>query len=788
MEFRKSVINAWERVKSIALALWARYDVQRTRRLRVMIFAILPGLGLIYSADLYQPVELVIQAARNTVRLHDASGSIVVVGQDDRTLQELGGVNFPRRYLAQGVDRLFKMGAKRIYFDRFFNDVANTEDDAAFIAVMKQHPGKVFLGYAAPQPGDQEMSGVLKPIAPLRAVSSPVGLYTRILGAGLSMEFVHSIIVEGKVIPSMSSSLAGVTGGANQPYRSDYAIRPSSIPTVSFIDVLRGQVAASAFDGKDVVIGPTAAQYHDIHYLIEAGFVRGVYFHVLGAETLKSGVPVDWGRWPFLLVAALLALTNLWAKRRETIKLTIYAAAVLLGFVPVALDARHITADVFPGLFLFTLVAVRASILRNRELAFDTNEASGLPNINALRKINGFRNQTLVALKINNFAEIVSSFDEQIEKAIVEEIKRRLDLVDANEQIYQGDDTLFWFCPFSMDEQLSSHLEGLHAIIETAVQIGQRRIDLNATFGADADYSRLLVARIGSAALCAEEAAHRNEIWKFYDPDRRHEAAWSLSLMSGLERAVWNHELFVEYQPKIDLATSRIIGAEALVRWMHPERGRIAPDDFIPLAERSNRISQLTQFVLDDAIGVAAKIISSGREFGMAVNLSAQLLTQPGLVDKVDAVLRKHGLPAHFLTLEITETAELDRSGLAVATMQALVDHGIHISIDDYGTGLATLDYLRLLPCDEVKLDRSFVASIDISDSDLNLVGDTIVTIHRLGYKVVAEGVETVSVLSALARLGCDVAQGYLLGRPMAFSQLRDLLEQDEQRRKRARS
>jgi len=785
MFFSKMAQTTGARIRSWGRAFWRAYDAHRTRRIRVFVWscAILFAFFAVCD-DAYQPAELLIQAARNELRMHDSDGGIVVVGLDDRTNDELGGTNFPRRYLAQGVDRLFKLGAKRVYFDRFYNEASNPADDHAFADTLLKYRGRVFLGIYAPPQRAGHHQPVYVPTPVLKNSSLQISL-AAVTIAGISQNLPYALPFNGKNLTSMSASLARFDKNPAEIYRPDYSIRASSIPTVSYVDVLRGRIVPKLIAGKDVVIGPTATQFHDVHLILEQGYLSGVYVHVIGAETLKGGIPVEWGRWPGLLLAALLGAANLWARQRFFRRIALCGAIASLGVVPTILDHFHVTADVFPGLFLFGVIAVRATYLRNKEAAFDVNELTGLANVNALYKGAQYRKHTLIALKISNLAAIVSSFDERVEQIIFAEVNRRIGVTKRNDFIYHGDDTLYWFTEQRMDEQLAEHLEGLRAILDKMIIVGTRTVDLNVAFGVDADLDRLVSSRIGSAALSAEEAARQNLIWKFYDPERRHAVAEQLTLMSALDRAIEEGELFVEYQPKVELATSQVIGAEALVRWMHPLHGRVGPDTFIALAEKNHRIERLTYFVLDEALKATVSARHIQPEFNMAVNISTQLLLNNALLVQIDRLLAHHHLPPEALTLEITETAELDRSGTAFATVDALRQRGMRISVDDYGTGHATLDYLRTLFSDEVKLDRSFVANIDHNERDMGLVGDTITTVHNLGRKVVAEGVETISVLRALMRLGCDSAQGYLLGRPMDLPALLKVLTTEDGKRRR---
>lgn len=759
-------MRLWKRTKARGKAKTARDP-----RLSIFLWALLVSFicGII---EFGEPLEEVIQALRNTTRSHDAAPDIVVIGIDDRSVGELGGLVMPRHIDAKVLDTLFALGAKRVFFDRAYADRSAPAEDRNFAATLRRHSGRVFLGTMRPKDPTTGKYVEVVPRPEFLKATGVTSLNGKASAFSLSAKLAFSGSLKGQRVPSMSTVLANRDVDSTEYYRPDWSIRVLSIPTISFVDVANNRVSAAQIAGKDIIIGTTASSATDVHRILLQGWLPGVYFHVVGAETLKRGIPVNWGWLPGLFVGSVLALWHLFTRRMTAVWFTLAAATAVFATLPLYLDAKLITVDVVPGALLFTIVAYRAMTFRRVQRSSQTNIVSGLPNLAALRYAGNRRAATLIALKIRNHAEITASFDQDVERAVIDEICRRIAISGNDGEVFHNEDTLLWFTPMLMGEGLAHHLEGLKAILNTALPVGEREIDISISFGVDADHQRPMTSRIGSAMLCAEEAARGNDIWKFYDPERLHEAAWQLSLLSRLDQAVDNGEVWVAYQPKLDIKANRIIGAEALVRWTHPERGMIGPDDFIAVAEKHNRIEKLTGFVLDEAIATAAKLTAQGADFAIAVNLSVQLLQKPDLLSFVDRILKKHDFPASKLILEITETGKLDRNGPGIAMMRALVDHGILVSIDDYGTGNATLDYLKILPSHEVKIDKQFIADIDMNPDDLILVSSTIEMVHSLGRKVVAEGVETPAILHALARLGCDTVQGYLIGKPVVFATL----------------
>jgi len=252
--------------------------------------------------------------------------------------------------------------------------------------------------------------------------------------------------------------------------------------------------------------------------------------------------------------------------------------------------------------------------------------------------------------------------------------------------------------------------------------------------------------------------------------------------LSQLDEAIDDGQVWLAYQPKLDLKTRRTIGAEALARWTHPEKGPISPTEFVTAAEQSDRIEKLTDFVLDQAIGATAQLARKGFDFGIAVNLSARMLNDRRLPERVAAVLGRHGLSAGKLTLELTETAAITGCGNGIDLLGRLRELGVRISIDDYGTGLSTLDYLKKMPASEIKIDQSFIKTMRDNRSDLIMVQSTIALAHSLGRTVVAEGVEDPQSLELLRQMECDVAQGFIVGRPMGFDELVRRLNSERKR------
>jgi diguanylate cyclase (GGDEF)-like protein len=277
----------------------------------------------------------------------------------------------------------------------------------------------------------------------------------------------------------------------------------------------------------------------------------------------------------------------------------------------------------------------------------------------------------------------------------------------------------------------------------------------------------------GAALLRAADVAMYNakrskQGFSVYDPAHDERRQEFLTLLGELRRAVEAGELVLHYQPKMNLADNRATSVEALVRWLHPQRGFIPPAEFIPFAEQTGYISAITRWVLDHAIDQAGEWQRAGLGIRISVNVSARDLRQEGmLVQHVAAALKRSELPPGMLCLEITESGLMDDPHSAQKTIRKLRDLGIVTSIDDYGTGYSSLAYIKQLAVNEIKIDRAFVGGMEADRKNAAIVRSTIELGHNLGLTVVAEGVETDHEVEELRRYGCDVAQGYHFARPM---------------------
>ncbi len=711
-----------------------------------------------------------LRVARNSFHRHSASGQTVILAIDDKSLHEIGNWPWRRSVDGQLIDKISAAGANRVFFDVNFSFPSSPADDRAFAQALGRSNRVTLFTRSRSGAGSSPPTMVDPPLPEFAHNAKLATASFHYNYQNAVWEVLYSARLGQVTLPSFASDIARVSGPPDSEFRVDYSLDPTTIPTYPAGDVLTGAVGSKQLAGKDVLIGIGTDVIGDTYFIPGYGKAFGVHVHAIAAETLRSGRPLDLGwflTFALSLSAAALALSR---KRLATRLLVLGISATAVLTVPAILEARLVFVDITPGLFVLLVVSTVLGWRRYRAVGL-VNAISNLPNLNAFRLNQKGRNQSLVAARILNYEEIVATLAPEKERQLIEQIVARLNVGSPGRSLYQGDNGIFaWF--EEPGEPIGNHLEALYSLFRNPARVGNLPIDLTIAFGVEVGSGRSLANRLASAFVAADEAAHDGLKWKYHDPESLEDASWKLSMLSQLDEAIDRGEVWVAYQPKLDIATRRIIGAEALARWTHPEKGPIAASEFVAAAEQHNRIGKLTDFVLDKAISAAAHINKRGGNFNVAVNLSARLLTDKSFTLRLSALLARHGLPPNRLTLELTETAALANNGEGLDMIGRLRDLDINIAIDDYGTGQSTLDYLKKIPAGEIKIDQSFVKGIADNRSDRLMVQSTIGLAHSLGRKVVAEGVESREILDVLVALECDIAQGFAIGRPMSLEAL----------------
>lgn len=426
--------------------------------------------------------------------------------------------------------------------------------------------------------------------------------------------------------------------------------------------------------------------------------------------------------------------------------------------------------------------AIRERERRISQLAFHDGETR-LPNRVAMeRKLNAAARPErlyLAAIGVDRFAHVRGAIGYSLAGELVRQLGGRLAHLAPNAPMARlSSDVLGVAFIATSEADALKRADALIANLEQSVSLGEQIVDVHITIGIaqPSGKNETPAAMIERASIALDQTRRRGQKAGMYDEAAYGDPARNLSLMGEMRRALETGAIYLAHQPKYNFRTGRIDCAECLVRWRHPARGDISPDLFVPMAEETGHIRALTEWVLERAIKDQKALQDAGFALKLAVNISARLLSDTEFAKRAVALARQ---APHQICFEITETAVVDNPVAALENIELFASSGVHVAIDDYGSGLSSLAYLKQLPAHELKIDKLFVQNIDSSQRDALLVRSTIDLAHGLGMNVTAEGVETPAAFALLASMNCDLAQGYLISRPAPVQELIALLKDD---------
>lgn len=422
------------------------------------------------------------------------------------------------------------------------------------------------------------------------------------------------------------------------------------------------------------------------------------------------------------------------------------------------------------------------------------DELTGLPNRSLLFElleraiIDGRRTLSpgaLLFIDLNRFKPINDTLGHTVGNRVLAEVATRLSSCVRTEDVVArigGDEFVVGLFRIAKREHAATVAQKVLDALDAPYSIDGHELQLGATIGIsvypeDSENAADLLRLADIAMYRAKKTGI--EGYAFYSEEMNRRSLDRLKIEAGLRQALDRNQLILHYQPQVDLATGRIIGAEALIRWMHPERGMISPGEFIPVAEETGLITRLGDWVLEAACAQCQAWQNSGLPtLRIGVNLSARQFV-PALAERIEELLARHSLEASWLELEITESILMHRGEEVVGLLDTLAARGLTLSLDDFGTGYSSLSYLKRFPIETLKIDRSFIHGVPTDPNDCAIAGAIVVMAKQLKHRVIAEGVERQDQVDFLRALGCDEIQGYLFSKPVPAAELEAMVRAD---------
>lgn len=762
---------------------------RRGQRLALTALAILL-VTLLYSIGVMEPAENRLSEARARMLDRPPTGQIVIVEIDARSLSKLRTWPWSRRYHATLVRNLHDRGASLIAFDVDFSSLSEPVGDRAFAEALRDsEPVILPIFQQRASQGSSHAAVIESRPAPLFSAAWVGGVNIFPDAQGVVRDYPAATVIGGEIRPSVATLLAEKSGLGDRAFQPDWSIDVNRIPRLSFVDVMENRVPRSAIAGKRILIGATAVELGDHYVVPRYGTIPGVVIQALAAESILQDRSIARsGPWfalaGILVVCGALGLGR-YARFNRSFPVAAGAVCGIIALAPILAQSRWPVSIDSAAMWFSALICIagRVALEVRRKIVMRSrlDAETGLPNRLALDTalVAGTgKASTLAVAAIDRFDSIRDAMGIAVATALVSETARRI-AQHVNGPVYRiGPDVLAWLPTDRFHDNSDDHLAGLFRRFREPVATSDGPVDVVLTVGLHSSPAtagtELNIERSLAAISAARSAGQPFQWFQGADPAARRQ----VSLMGELRRAMAAGDVTLAYQPKVSLGSGDIAHVEALVRWNHPDEGPISPDRFIPLAESTGVVSELTAFVLDQAVADCARWNALAMKLCVAVNVSAADLADVGFADRVKAVLARHDVDPRSLTLEVTESAIIRSAANAIEMLENLREFGIRLSVDDYGTGQSTLSYLKDLPVHELKIDKAFVSSMSSDDGDRIMVRSTIDMAHELGLQVVAEGIEDGQTLALLRSLGCDYAQGYFLGKAMSFDDLCTRLSQ----------
>ncbi len=723
---------------------------------------------------------------RDSLSGRPASGNILLIAIDGASLKTYDRWPWPRDLYARLIDRLGQAGAESIAFDVDFSARSTPAADQRLAEAIERSPATIILPTFR-QRDSNAPSGFIEnlPLPELRRSAFLAAVNVHADSDGILRAYGFGEHTDGLTRPSMGAMLAGQSGRLGQEFIIDQSIDPLSIPTISFASILSGRFDPAMVRGKSIIVGATAIELGDRYAVPRHGVQAGPVVQAQAGETLRVGRP--FGRpaaWPAMLavtlILALLARIDEWKPRA----IALGSATVLLVLICSVLEMLGAASfQQVPALFQLVLTGGAwgtIDFLRAIRRTERREARTGLPNGLALiEQIGDARGYHIVAVRFPRLTEAMAILREEERVALLLIIADRLRISAGTPAIHlEGGGTFCWFHPLPVESTtMSEQFAGLASLFLPPVPIGGRSIAVTPRIGVASGTSGEAVGTLARATNAADQADKDEKLWVLDDGRLAEAAVRSQRLLADISTALANRDIWMAYQAKMDIASGQIIGAEALMRWAHPELGAISPEDFIPLFEGEQVMQEPTLYALDIVLADLRRWTQQGLPINVAVNISGTLLLRPAFIDAMARRLAENADLAAQLTFEVTESAAIDNGRAAIAVLESWRASGVRISIDDYGTGQSTLTYLKAFPANEIKIDQSFVRGLEHDADDRVLVRSTVELAHALGMDVVAEGVEDAACLDILRAMGCDVAQGWHIGKPVGASTLTPLLK-----------
>ena len=734
--------------------------------------------ALVGVTTILRPLDITVWSLQSKLFEHAPSQNIAFV-EIDRA-QALEASPSENRELLQALRVLNEVGAERIYLDFPLQRSGSLAVDTRLRDELAGFGDKVVLTRAVRQDFQDNR--------PLRASDPFFERGMRVVSNDYQVDFLGYVWGIERSYSGKTRNLVTLwrdLAGSNNPREilsPSYSINANMIPRYDVDRIVDGDQGAAPLAGKSVVIGPPANDSKQAR-IPGQGTVAPSIVHIVAAETAIRGAGqiVDWA-WMLALFGSTL-IAGLFVANTERRREQFYGIWTATLFAVILATAYFGVRAFFVGpLVLAVTYALQRGAIRFKRRHLFIEPRSKLPNFVALQRdmddIDGKGANAIVVAKIARLDAIFATLSLADQGRYLRQIAARLALGESGPTIYYDGGKYFAFVASCEDFQdFQGHLEGLRAIASQSITVSQGLLDVSMTMGVDSSRSSSSSSRLSSAIAAADQAREAYRPVFVISDLQSDQEEWDYSLQARLESALSEDRISIKIQPQAELRDGKIVGVEALARWVDEEKGEISPARFILQCERVGKLDELTKRILSKSLDVMDELAAPECVPRISVNVSAIQFVDSRIADLIERNLAMRDSDPARLMIEVTETARIENFAVARDIFEQIKRLGVRFSMDDFGVASANLEALFELPFDEIKVDQMFVQRVHQSTTARAIVSNVTRLASDAGLLSVAEGIEDQETYSMLRDMGCDIGQGYFIGRPMAFSQLREMIE-----------
>ena len=742
---------------------------------KILLIAV--ACGVLGAQNLFQPLSLGLYAFQTKVAVKPVSGEIVVVGIDSPSISEVGRWPWPRDKQAELLRKIDAYDPAAIYVDIGYQGRTTAEADNSLRSTLENLEAPTKVVALATRGSDGSARTIFSHPSAVGDIEN-VSAFTPYL-FGFVWTLPTSVETERGRIPTAAASIADLKDQNPSVFTIDYTYDPHTVPIFSAKDVTSRSVRPEYIRGKTVILGVTDPTQLDIHPMPGWGEQPGVLVHALGAETLKSGIPSNWG-WLFFFVIALAISAVQLTQRgfKNSKQLSWVAAAAILAF-STWLTISNVGNNPVAALALLAAVGILVSRQKAALIRSQRHTATGFFNMTGYMVEEVVSNAMFIGATLIRAETRLGYVRQEDEISILKEVGHRLSTVIDEQQLTHNDNQQFlWEMPSISTSKLADHLEGLRQLFAEPLLINGRKIDVDIYFGVDRNVNKNIKSRMESALEASVEASKSQSTFTIATTIE-FDALLESQFNSEFETAINNGDIELVLEAEQNLADGQVSSAAASLRWTHPAYGQINTSKLFAIARSTGNLKTVSEYLCQQAINAVAQLIKSHASFAVSVKVSTDIVLSPGFgANMLQRTIAAQCQPSN-LTFDVVDLHNHKFDESAREALHDLQSIGFRVGIGNFGSTDADIDFIKKFQPDEIFLAKSFSAELLGSTSNEIFAVGALRIAKASMVITTADGIDDRDVLTALRRHGCDRGKGKIIAMPLNIMNFYDLYLND---------